>query len=91
MLKVVSNTTPLISLLKLSKIALLREIYTKITIPYAVYQKIEAGIHKDYYQDLSNLSWIEIQKIKDPNTFLNLMQVKPRPLCLQQNRKLIFF
>ena len=75
MLKVVSNTTPLISLLKLSKITLLREIYTKITIPYAVYQEIEAGINKDYYHDFANLSWIEIQKIKDPNALKYFLEL----------------
>lgn len=54
--KVVSNTTPLISLLKISRLDILRELYKEITIPFAVYQEIEAGKSKDYYQDLSNVS-----------------------------------
>ena len=46
--KVVSNTTPLISLLKISRLDILRELYKEITIPFAVYQEIEAGKRKDY-------------------------------------------
>jgi len=37
MRKVVSNTTPLISLLKLSKLELLKELYKEISIPFAVF------------------------------------------------------
>ncbi|MGB0880656.1 MAG: hypothetical protein ACPGTO_08825 [Polaribacter sp.] len=43
MLKVVSNTTPIISLLKLNKLTILRDLYSKINIPFAVYKEIEAG------------------------------------------------
>jgi predicted nucleic acid-binding protein len=55
MLKIVSNTTPLISLLKLSRLDILKELYGQVFIPTAVYNEIEAGKHKDYYQDLSKL------------------------------------
>jgi predicted nucleic acid-binding protein len=40
--KVVSNTTPIISLLKLSLLDILKQLYTKVIIPNAVYQEIEA-------------------------------------------------
>ena len=43
MLKVVSNTTPIISLLKLNKLDLLKQLYKQIHIPFAVYHEIEAG------------------------------------------------
>lgn len=65
MRKVVSNTTPLISLLKLSKLELLKELYKEISIPFAVFQEIEAGRNKAFYQDLSTITWTKIREIKD--------------------------
>ncbi|MDR1786203.1 MAG: DUF3368 domain-containing protein [Spirochaetaceae bacterium] len=62
MRKVVSNTTPLISLLKIGKLDLLRLLYGNIFIPYAVYQEIEAG--KDsFYTDLTALDWVSIERL----------------------------
>jgi len=58
--KVISNTTPILSLLKIDKLDLLKELYEKVTIPFAVFQEIENGKEKQYYQDLTLLSWIEI-------------------------------
>ncbi len=46
MRKIISNTTPIISLLKIGKLKLLKELYGKIIIPDAVYQEIEKGIEK---------------------------------------------
>ena len=43
MLKIVSDTTPLISLLKLDRLDILKELYGEISIPNAVYQEIESG------------------------------------------------
>ena len=63
--KVVSNTTPIISLLKLNRLEILRDLYGQINIPSAVYQEIEAGKSKGYYQDLSKIDWITISKVKD--------------------------
>lgn len=40
--KVVSNTTPIISLLKLNQLALLQKLYSQIYNPTAVYNEIEA-------------------------------------------------
>lgn len=65
MRKVVSNTTPLISLMKLSKLELLKDLYKEISIPFAVFQEIEAGRNKAFYQDLSAIAWIKIHEIKD--------------------------
>ncbi len=73
--KIVSNTTPIISLLKLSRLDILKDLYSDISIPYAVYQEIESGKNKSYYQDLTKLSWINIVKIQDRNAlkyFLDL-------------------
>lgn len=63
--KVVSNTTPIISLLKLNRLDLLSHLYKKIHIPSAVYKEIEAGKAKGYYQDLSKIDWIDIVEIQD--------------------------
>jgi uncharacterized protein len=75
MLKVVSNTTPLISLLKLDRLEILRKIYSEICIPSAVYNEIEAGKDKPFYRDLSKIDWIKIIEIKNQNAlkyFLDL-------------------
>ena len=53
MRKIVSNTTPIISLLKVDKLNLLKELYAKIIVPKAVYLEIEDGKEKPYYHDLT--------------------------------------
>jgi uncharacterized protein len=63
--KVVSNTTPIISLLKLNRLDLLKQLYTQIYIPEAVYNEIEEGKAKEYYKDLSKIDWINIVEIQD--------------------------
>lgn len=65
MLNVVSNTTPIISLLKLSKLDILKQLYTEISVPKAVFQEVEAGKNKEFYQDLSKIGWINIIEIQD--------------------------
>ncbi len=66
--KIISNTTPILSLLKINKLDLLKELYKKVTVPNAVFQEIENGKEKQYYQDLSLLPWIEIAEIKNPES-----------------------
>jgi len=65
MLKIVSNTTPIISLLKINKLELLQQLYSEINIPMAVYEEVEAGKNKSFYSDLSKINWINILEIKD--------------------------
>lgn len=75
MSKVVSNTTPIISLLKIDKLTILKELYGEIFIPQEVFNEIEAGKLKEYYTDLSKLEWIKVVKIKDEKSlsyFLDL-------------------
>jgi len=75
MRKIISNTTPIISLLKVDKLDLLKELYEKVIVPKAVYLEIENGKEKPYYQDLSQIDWIEIQEIINPDSrayFLDL-------------------
>jgi uncharacterized protein len=70
MRKVVSNTTPIISLLKVGKLDLLKELYIELYIPYEVYCEIEAGKHKEYYVDLMQYEWIHIVKIQNEKSLL---------------------
>jgi predicted nucleic acid-binding protein len=39
--KVISNTTPILSLLKINRLNLLRDLYGTVIIPEAVYQELE--------------------------------------------------
>jgi predicted nucleic acid-binding protein len=68
MRKVISNTTPLLSLLKIDKLDLLQKLYRKVIVPYGVYQEIECGNKKPYYKDLRRLEWVDIQKVKNKDT-----------------------
>jgi predicted nucleic acid-binding protein len=63
--KVVSNTTPIISLLKIGKLEILKDLYKEIYIPQEVFSEIEAGKHKKYYLNLLELEWIKIEQIQD--------------------------
>lgn len=75
MRKVVSNTTPLLSLLKIDKLDLLRELYGEVIIPTAVYDEIEAGKEGPYYTDLASIQWIKIQALKYPSALPYLMDL----------------
>ena len=68
MRKVISNTTPILSLLKIDKLEILKELYEQVIIPNAVYQEIEEGKHKEFYKDLKKIDWLIIKDIKDPNS-----------------------
>ena len=68
--KVVSNTTPILSLLKIGRLNLLKELYGCISVPFAVYQEIESGKDKDYYVDISKTGWIKIEKIHSKDSKL---------------------
>jgi uncharacterized protein len=69
MLKVISNTTPLISLLKIGKLSLLHEIYGEIIVPNGVFDELEDGKSKPYYQNISKLDWIKISSISNRDSF----------------------
>jgi len=64
MRKVISNTTPILSLIKIGELNLLKELYGKIQISQAVYREIETGKNRDYYVDITKLDWIEIVPIQ---------------------------
>ncbi len=67
--RVISNTTPIITLLGIGKLEILKDLYTQIIIPEAVAEEIELGKDKEAYIDLKNLDWIKIQALKDKTVF----------------------
>jgi predicted nucleic acid-binding protein len=73
--KVVSNTTPILSLLKIGKLDLLKELYGAIYIPKAVYCEIEAGKDKDFYADLNKIDWIKIETVHSQSARLYLFDL----------------
>ncbi|GHV53880.1 hypothetical protein AGMMS49579_13440 [Spirochaetia bacterium] len=66
-LKAVSNTTPILSLIKIGKLDILKELFGGILVPYAVYREIETGKNRKFYADLTKIEWINIEKIREPN------------------------
>jgi hypothetical protein len=70
MRKVVSNTTPIISLLKIGRLEILKKLYQELYIPFEVYLEIEAGKNKEYYTDLTKTDWIHIVKIQNEKSLL---------------------
>lgn len=75
MLKIVSNTTPIISLLKIGKLQIIKDLYGEIFIPQEVFNEIEAGKTKEFYTDLSKIEWIKIEKVQNKKSlsyFLDL-------------------
>lgn len=75
MLKVVSNTTPIISLLKIGKLEILKELYQEIYIAEAVFMELEIGKNKKYYKDLSKLNWIKIKEVRNKNSLSYLIDL----------------
>ncbi len=67
MRKVISNTTPILSLLKIRQFHLLELMYGTVIIPTAVWEEIEAGKEKNYYTDLTGLAWVDIQAVQNPS------------------------
>jgi len=65
MLKVVSNTTPLIALSKISKLTLLKSLYLEIIIPGEVFAEFERGKGKPFYKNLMDLDWIKVVEVEN--------------------------
>ncbi len=90
MLRVVLNTTPIISLLKIGKLKVLKDLYGEVFIPQEVYNEIEAGRNKEYYLDLLKIDWIKIEKIKNRNSlsyFLDLDKGEAEAIILASESK----
>ncbi len=83
--KIVSNTTPIISLLKIEKLSILRELYNEIYVPKEVFNELENGKSKEYYTDLSRISWIKITEIENKKSlsyFLDLDEGEAETIIL---------
>jgi predicted nucleic acid-binding protein len=83
--KVVSNTTPIISLLKIGKLEILKVLYDEIYIPQEVFNEIEAGKQKKYYLNLLAFEWIKIEQIQDRKSiayFLDLDKGEAQAIVL---------
>lgn len=65
MRKIISNTTPIITLLSVSSLDLLKDIYGEIILPKGVFEEIEEGKNKQFYEDLTKFNWIKIVDISD--------------------------
>jgi predicted nucleic acid-binding protein len=50
-------------------------LYGGIFIPHAVYQEIEAGKDRRSYTDLTQIAWISVEKIHDPNARFYLLDL----------------
>jgi predicted nucleic acid-binding protein len=87
--KVVSNTTPILSLLKIGKLEILKELYEEIYIPQEVFNEIEAGKRKEYYLNLLEYDWIKIEQIQDTKSiayFLDLDRGEAEAIILATER-----
>lgn len=73
--KIVSNTTPIISLLKIGKLSILRELYNKIYVPNEVFNGLENGKSKEYYTDLSKISWVKIKEIENKKSLFYFLDL----------------
>ncbi|GHT48413.1 DUF3368 domain-containing protein [Bacteroidia bacterium] len=90
MRKVISNTTPILSLLKIDKLYILKELYETVSIPEAVFYEIETGKDKEFYTDLSEIEWIKIEKIRVQESKLYLFDLdagEAEVLILAQEQK----
>lgn len=63
--EVISNTTPLIALSKISKLELLKTLYGEITIAEAVLEEYQRGKSKAFYQNISAFDWIKTAEVKN--------------------------
>ncbi|MGB6094430.1 MAG: DUF3368 domain-containing protein [Moheibacter sp.] len=73
--KVVSNTTPIISLLKIKKLTVLKDLYNDIYIPKEVFNELENGKDKEFYQEISKVKWIKVKEIKDKQSLSYFMDL----------------
>jgi len=76
LLKVVSNSSPLIHLAKIDQLNLLKHFFGEILVPEAVYKEcIVEGKYKKDSKKIEKADWIEITKIRDENLKNSFMMV----------------
>lgn len=75
---VISNTTPLITLMGLGDLDILRKLYGRIVVPNAVFEEIESGKSKVAYQPLRAFDWIEIRSVLQTKEVTRLLDTLDR-------------
>ncbi len=67
-MKVIVNSSPLIFLAKLSKIEILKNLFTEVIISEAVYREtvLEGNRHEEKHL-IANATWIQVKSVKNQN------------------------
>jgi len=63
--EVVSNTTPILTLMGIGVLDLLQQLYGEVCIPKGVWEEIQQGKDKSIYQDVSQLDWVQVQAVSN--------------------------
>lgn len=91
-MKVISNSSVLIALSGIQKLALLSDSFEKVYIPEAVWDEVVIkGIGKSGSEEIKNASWIEIRKVTNKdlvtalNEFLDLGEAEAISLALEMS------
>jgi predicted nucleic acid-binding protein len=72
---VISNASPIINLAIIGRLNLLKKFWAKIYVPEAVWKEVVIdGEDKDEVVEIKKADWIIVEKVKDHNLTLLLMQ-----------------
>jgi len=72
---VISNASPIINLAIIGRLGLLEKFWEKIYVPEAVWKEVVIdGEDKKEVAEIKNADWIIVEKVKDQNLTLLLMQ-----------------
>jgi predicted nucleic acid-binding protein len=64
-MKIVSNSSPLISLASINKLNLLAELFGEVMIPEKVYEEVALSGNDRYGSEIKGFSWIKVIKVED--------------------------
>ena len=92
---VVSDTTPIISLLKISRLDLLEKLFGEVLIPNAVYEELTADTRFiEEAKVVKNAPYIKSVPVLNPEAVrilrMDLTRARVKRLCLLMNEKLTF-
>lgn len=63
---VIANSTPLIAMAKINELNLLKEVYSQIVIPKAVYEEVAiSGKGKKGSVEIAKAEWIKVKEVKE--------------------------
>ncbi len=72
---IISDTTPLISLLKIGRLDLLEKMYKTVIIPKAVYEELTTNTHfPEEAETIRACPFLEVRTISDTNSVINLRE-----------------